>query len=103
MMLCLWCCPTVRTLTWDSVKDLAVQMAKIVKMDAMPLDAGKVTQDFLLAEDNESTITVNAVRTVFLAMLLPWMRRSSARRWDTYERMHRIDSGRYVMANLVER
>ena len=87
---------------YNSVKDFATQVAKLSRVDAVILNAGKVTQDFFLAEDNESTITVNVVSTILLAILLLPTFQSSARRWSTCPRLHIVASDRHVMTNLPE-
>lgn len=78
-------------------KDFATQVAGLSRVDAVILNAGIVTQDFILAEDNESTITVNIVSTILLAMLLLRTLQSSARRWSACPRLHIVAPDRRVM------
>ncbi|KAI1857384.1 uncharacterized protein JN550_013202 [Neoarthrinium moseri] len=50
------------------------------RLDAVVENAGVLTQDFTMAEDNEISITVNVVSTFLLALLLvPKLRETSAR------------------------
>ncbi|KAK4696894.1 hypothetical protein P7C71_g1089, partial [Lecanoromycetidae sp. Uapishka_2] len=87
---------------YTSVKDFATQVARLSRVDAVILNASIVTQDFILAEKNESTITVNVVSTILLAMLLLRTLQSSARRWSTCPRLHIVASDRHIMTNLPE-
>lgn len=53
-------------------------MDSLDRLDIVVENAGIMTDNFTLAEDNESTITVNVTSTFLLAvMLLPKLRESS--------------------------
>jgi retinol dehydrogenase-12 len=86
----------------ESVRNFANQMEAIERLDAVILNAGIYTQDFVLVDGHESTITVNVINTFLLALLLvPVLRKSSAR-WDTVPRMSIVSSDRHVMTDLPE-
>ena len=86
----------------ESVRNFANQMEAMERLDAVILNAGIYTQDFVLVDGHESTITVNVINTFLLALLLvPVLRKSSAR-WDTVPRMSIVSSDRHVMTDLPE-
>jgi retinol dehydrogenase 12 len=56
---------------YDSVKKFAARAgSELSRLDAVIENAGIMTSAFRLAEENESTITVNVISTFLLAMLL---------------------------------
>ncbi|KUI73213.1 hypothetical protein VM1G_08827 [Cytospora mali] len=80
----------------------AASIAALDRVDAVLLNAGKVTQDFYLVEGNESTLTVNVTSTFLLLItLLPCLRRSAAR-WGVIPRVSIVSSDRHVESSLPE-
>ena len=68
--------------SYDSVKEFAKRAETLKRLDAVVENAGiNITgEEFQLAEDNESSITVNVVSTFLLAlMILPKLRETSAK------------------------
>ncbi|TGJ86269.1 hypothetical protein E0Z10_g2471 [Xylaria hypoxylon] len=64
----------------DSVKAFAARAQSLERLDVVIENAGVLTHDFVIAEDNELTITVNVVNTFLLALLvLPKLRDTSTR------------------------
>ncbi|KAI9687326.1 MAG: hypothetical protein M1822_002369 [Bathelium mastoideum] len=64
--------------SFASVRSLARRASSLPRLDAVLLNAGVDTLDFSLAENVESTLTVNVVSTFLLAfLLLPKVRQSS--------------------------
>ena len=55
---------------YASVKAFATKAAELPRLDAVVENAAVAAGKFELAEDNESTITVNVVSTFLLALLL---------------------------------
>ncbi|RDW80313.1 WW-containing oxidoreductase [Coleophoma cylindrospora] len=89
--------------SYDSVKGFAAKVAEHgARIDAVLLNAGKATQDFYLAEGNESTLTVNVMSTfLLLILLLPGLRLSAAR-YGSIPRISIVASDRHVESNLPE-
>ncbi|KAI9755531.1 MAG: hypothetical protein M4579_004257 [Chaenotheca gracillima] len=56
--------------SYESVKQFAQRAQGLKRLDAIVENAGIATSDFKLAEDNESTVTVNVVSTFLLALLI---------------------------------
>lgn len=88
---------------YDSVKSFASIIQKTVpKVDVLLLNAGKIAEQFYIAEEDESTITVNVVCTVLLGLLLlPKLRESATPNGPT-PRLCFVSSDRHVMTNLPE-
>ncbi len=64
--------------SYASVKAFASRASSLERLDILVSNAGIVTHDFVLAEDNESTVTVNVVSGILLALLLlPKLRETS--------------------------
>lgn len=62
---------TLNLSSYDSVKEFAERVNKeLPRVDVLLENAGKGTFQFSKEEDNESTITVNVISTVLLALLL---------------------------------
>ncbi|KAF1988216.1 putative short-chain dehydrogenase [Aulographum hederae CBS 113979] len=65
--------------SYASVQDFAARAAGLPRLDVLVANAGLMTTDFSIYEDNETTITVNVVNTLLLCLLLlPKMRQSAA-------------------------
>ncbi|KAI0418974.1 putative short-chain dehydrogenase/reductase family protein [Xylaria grammica] len=61
-----------------SVKAFAARADSLDRLDVVLENAGVLTHDFSMAEDNEKTITVNVINTFLLAfLLLPKLRSTS--------------------------
>lgn len=66
--------------SYASVKAFAERASNLERLDVVVNNAGILTYDFELAEDNESTITVNVVSAALLSLLLlPKLRETSLR------------------------
>lgn len=87
---------------YESVKSFAASVSAIPRVDAVILNAGKIAQDFYIAEKDESTITVNVVSTMLLGLLLLPKLCASAQPHNQYPRMVFVASDRHVMTNLPE-
>lgn len=86
----------------DSVKRFATRMESLERLDALLLNAGIYTQDFILVDGHESTMTVNVFNTFLLALLLLPTLRRSANGWKTQPRLSFVASDRHWMTNLPE-
>lgn len=88
---------------YDSVKAFASTIQNTVpKVDVLLLNAGKIAENFYLAGEDESTITVNVVCTVLLGLLLLPKLRESASPNGPIPRLCFVSSDRHVMTNLPE-
>jgi retinol dehydrogenase 12 len=67
--------------SYASVKVFAARAAGLPRVDAMVANASIATEKFELAEENESTITVNVVSTILLVLLLLPTMSASALKW----------------------
>ncbi|EQB48047.1 hypothetical protein CGLO_12743 [Colletotrichum gloeosporioides Cg-14] len=64
--------------SYASVQNFAEQARSLERLDVLLNNAGVMTYDFVLAEKDDSLITVNAVSPLFLSiLLLPKMRETS--------------------------
>ncbi|KAM5451822.1 putative secondary metabolism biosynthetic enzyme [Microsporum audouinii] len=87
---------------YASVQEFAAAVSKLPKVDVLMLNAGKMEQKFYLAEEDESTITVNVVSTMLLALLLLPKLRASAVDKGPIPRLCIVASDRHVMTNLPQ-
>ena len=76
---------------------------QLERLDAVVLNAGIATETFAVLEGNESSMTVNVVSTVLLAVLLLPALRASAERWGTEPVMTVVNSGAHAMCEFPER
>lgn len=64
--------------SYASVKEFAARASKLERLDVVVANAGVYLYDFMIAEDNESSITVNVISTFLLGLLLiPKLRETS--------------------------
>lgn len=87
---------------YQSVKSFVAQVCTLPCIDVVILNAGKIAQDFYIAEKDESTITVNVVCTMLLALLMLPKLRASAKPGKPCPRLVIVSSDRHVMTNLPE-
>ncbi|EZF75464.1 hypothetical protein H105_02978 [Trichophyton soudanense CBS 452.61] len=88
--------------SYASVQEFAAAISKLPKVDVLMLNAGKLEQKFYMAEEDESTITVNVVSTFLLALLLLPKLRASATEKGPIPPLCIVASDRHVMTNLPE-
>jgi NAD(P)-dependent dehydrogenase (short-subunit alcohol dehydrogenase family) len=70
--------------SYKSVQDFAARVEKeLPRLDIAVLNAGIATGKYVLAEQDESTITVNVVSTVFLSLLLLPKLKATATKFNT--------------------
>ncbi|WPH03633.1 short chain dehydrogenase [Acrodontium crateriforme] len=70
--------------SYSSVKQFAARCKKeLDRIDIFIANAGIATDKFKLAEDNESTITVNVVSTMLLALLVLPQLKATAKKFNT--------------------
>ena len=88
---------------YASVKAFAKRAATLDCLDAAVLNAGIATEKFEILEDNESTITVNVISSVLLALLLLPTLRSSAKKWGFEPTLTFVGSGVHAYTSFPER
>ncbi|RYP68165.1 hypothetical protein DL771_006815 [Monosporascus sp. 5C6A] len=89
--------------SYQSVKSFAKRASDLDRLDVVVENAGKLTHDFSMAEDNESTITVNVVSTMLLALLLLPKLRETSQRLDRAVVLTFTGSFIHWLTNLPER
>lgn len=87
---------------YQSVGNFAASISNMRRVDVLVLNAGKMDQEFYIAEKDESTITVNVVSTMLLALLVLPKLRGSAQQGRALPRLVIVASDRHVMTNLPE-
>lgn len=81
--------------SYASVKSFVSRVSDLPRVDAIVENAGIAMEKFVMAEDCESTITVNVVSTMLLAiMMLPILRRS-AEKFHIVPRIAIVSSGNH--------
>ena len=88
---------------YASVKAFAKRAATLDCLDAAVLNAGIATEKFEILEDNESTITVNVISSVLLALLLLPTLRFSAKKWGFEPTLTFVGSGVHAYTSFPER
>ncbi|KAL2824222.1 hypothetical protein BDW59DRAFT_147666 [Aspergillus cavernicola] len=86
----------------ESVQRFVAQMGALDRLDAVLLNAGMYTQDFVLKDNHESTLTVNVINTFLLGILLLPILRRSAQVFKSVACITIVASDRHVMNNLPE-
>ncbi|KAJ5766760.1 uncharacterized protein N7511_004376 [Penicillium nucicola] len=87
---------------YQTVVTFAEFVSSLPRIDVAILNAGKIAQHYYLAEKDESTITVNVVSTMLLALLLLPKLRASAEEEKPCPRLVIVSSDRHVMTDLPE-
>ncbi|CAH0027234.1 unnamed protein product [Clonostachys rhizophaga] len=69
--------------SYDSIQDFASRVDReLDRLDVVIENAGLLTENFTMAGDDESTIRVNVLGTMFLALLLLPKLRATANKWE---------------------
>lgn len=90
--------------SYASVQAFAKRAASdLPRLDAAVLNAGIAVSKFTMAEDNESTITVNVVSTFLLTLLLIPVLRKSGKKHNTVPRLTIVTSEVHGWTQLPER
>ncbi|OCL10135.1 short-chain dehydrogenase/reductase [Glonium stellatum] len=88
--------------SYDSVKAFAERCNGLERIDAIVENAGVVTQNFKLEEEDETTITTNVVSTFLLALLVLPKLRETAKRFNTRPNLVIISSEVHFVTNFPE-
>lgn len=89
--------------SYESVKDFAAKAEGLDRLDVVVENAGIVTYQFSIMEDNESTITVNVVSTFLLALLMLPKLRDTAIKFNVLPRLVIVASFVHFLTQLPER
>jgi NAD(P)-dependent dehydrogenase (short-subunit alcohol dehydrogenase family) len=90
--------------SYQSVKDFAARATKeLTRIDVLLENAAIATMNYTVAEDNESTLTVNVVSTFLLAMLMLPKLKETARRFNVRPVLTVVSSEAHIFANWVEK
>ena len=80
--------------SYESVKQFVARAEALKRLDVVVENAGIATHRYVVAEDNESTITVNVVSTFLLAlMILPKLRHTATQFNVNPASSHRVVGG----------
>ncbi|KAI9880399.1 MAG: hypothetical protein M1830_003439 [Pleopsidium flavum] len=88
---------------YESVKRFAKKAEGLKRLDAVVENAGIVTIQYEVFEDNESTITVNVISTMLLALLILPKLRETARDHHVVPRLTIVTSEVHALAKFPER
>ena len=89
--------------SYASVQAFAARAAaRLPRIDAVVANASIATEKFELAEDNESTITVNVVSTLLLVLLLLPTLSASASKWRVTPVVTVVTSNIHTWSNFPE-
>lgn len=89
--------------SYASCKAFAQRVEALPRLDCLLANAGISTANFQMAEDNESTITVNVVATFLLAFLLIPKLKESATEFNIRPRIAIVSSGVHYLTEISER
>jgi len=88
---------------YDSIRSFAERVKTLDRLDAVVQNAGILTTKFSLAEGQESTVTVNVIGTVLLALsVLPKLQESAAK-YKLQGRMTFVGSDLIYIAKFKEK
>lgn len=89
-------------MSYDSVKQFASRASQLPRLDVLLENAGVATKHFKVAEQDESTITVNVTSTFLLALLLLPKLQASGRQFNTTSRCTIVTSEVHSFVKLPE-
>ncbi|KAF2705048.1 NAD(P)-binding protein [Pleomassaria siparia CBS 279.74] len=89
---------------YQSVQDFAARVVKeLPRLDIALLNAGIATGKFAMAEENESTITINVVSTILLTLLLLPKLKQTAAKFNVRPNLTIVSSDVHAWARFTER
>jgi NAD(P)-dependent dehydrogenase (short-subunit alcohol dehydrogenase family) len=89
--------------SYSSVKEFAAQLSQLERLDVLLENAGVSTQNFAVAEENETTITTNVVSTFLLGLLALPKLKETASKYNTTPHLVIVSSEVHHLSNLPER
>jgi retinol dehydrogenase-12 len=88
--------------SFESVKAFAKQAQNLSRLDVLIENAGIATDEWRVAEGNESTITTNVISTFLLALLLLPKMRETATKFNTKPALTIVSSDAHTFTSLEE-
>ncbi len=88
---------------YESVKQFVKKAEGLRRLDAVVENAGISTTEYEVFEDNESTITVNVVSTMLLALLILPKLRETAMNYHVIPRLTIVSSAVHTLTKFPER
>ncbi|PQE07467.1 short-chain dehydrogenase protein [Rutstroemia sp. NJR-2017a BBW] len=89
--------------SYHSVIRFCEKARQLSRIDVLLLNAGIMTTEFRMAEDNESTLTVNFVSTFLMGFLLMPKLKETADRFGTTPHMTAVSSDLHLIASFAKR
>ncbi|KAF7931137.1 uncharacterized protein EAE97_009346 [Botrytis byssoidea] len=88
--------------SYASVIEFCEKAKTLPRLDVMLLNAGILTKEYRVAEDNESTITVNVISTFLMAFLLMPKLKETAKYFGTTPHMTVVSSDLHFLSDFAE-
>ncbi|KAI4231256.1 MAG: hypothetical protein LQ349_005721 [Xanthoria aureola] len=88
--------------SYESVTQFAARALRLERLDVLLSNAGLMTKEFKMAEEDELTVTTNVTCTFLLAMLLLPKLRATAQRFNVVPRLVVVASDLHFTTELVE-
>jgi len=88
--------------SYESVKAFAERCNGLQRIDAMVENAGVTTRQFSMAEEDETTITINVVCTFLLALLVLPKLKETAKRFNTRPNLVVVSSEMHFATSFPE-
>lgn len=88
--------------SYASVIEFCEKANTLPRLDVMLLNAGILTKEYRVAEDNESTITVNVISTFLMAFLLMPKLKETAKYFGTTPHMTVVSSDLHFLSDFKE-
>lgn len=89
--------------SYTSVIQFCERASTLPRLDVLLLNAGIMTKEYRIAEDNESTITINVVSTFLMAFLLMPKLKETAKAFDTVPHTTIVSSDLHFLSDFPER
>jgi retinol dehydrogenase 12 len=89
--------------SYDSVKNFAIKVQELERLDVVVENAGIATADYRRFEDNEATITINVVSTFLLALLILPKLQETATRFHVQPHLVIVSSEVHALTSFPER
>ncbi|TGO32755.1 hypothetical protein BHYA_0291g00110 [Botrytis hyacinthi] len=88
--------------SYASVIEFCEKAKTLPRLDVMLLNAGIMTKEYRVAEDNESTITVNVISTFLMAFLIISKLKETAKNFGTTPHMTIVSSDLHFLSDFSE-
>ncbi len=89
--------------SYESVKQFVKRAERLERLDVVLENAGIAAYDFVVAEDNEATITVNVISTFLLALMILPKLRETATKFNTMPHLIIVSSEVHGFTSFAEK